>query len=66
MNLSCYFKAGGVLLSNGFAGIDPRHAGGGRYMTPKEKLIESIIRLLNQADERRLQAIYQFVLNIIK
>lgn len=35
-------------------------------MTPKEKLIESIIRLLNQADERRLQAIYQFVLNIIK
>lgn len=35
-------------------------------MTPREKLIESITRLLNHADERRLQAIYHFVLNIIK
>lgn len=35
-------------------------------MTPRERLIESIIRLLQDADERKLRNIYNFVLHIIK
>ena len=35
-------------------------------MTPKEKLIESITRLLAGLDEARLKNIYQFVLHISK
>jgi len=35
-------------------------------MTPKEKLIESITRLLNRLDESRLKNIYQFVIHISK
>lgn len=35
-------------------------------MTPKEKLIASITRLLSGIDETRLKIIYQFVLHISK
>lgn len=35
-------------------------------MTEREKLIDSIIRLLNQADETHLSKIYQFIIHIIK
>lgn len=65
MNLSCYFMAGGVLLSNGFAGIYPRHAGGGRYMTPKE-IIEHINQLLDNASARQLELILRIVQAILK
>lgn len=35
-------------------------------MTQKEKLIESITRLLSKLDETRLKNIYHFVLHISK
>lgn len=35
-------------------------------MTPKEKLIKSIAKMLSRADETRLKIIYQFVLHISK
>lgn len=35
-------------------------------MTPRERLIESIIRLLQDADERKLRIIYNFVLHIVR
>lgn len=35
-------------------------------MTPKEKLLESIARLISEMDEDRLKSVYQFVLHISK
>lgn len=40
--------------------------GGGREMTPKEKLLESIERLISAMDEEKLKNVYQFVLHISK
>ena len=35
-------------------------------MTPKEKLLESIERLISEMDEEKLKNVYQFVLHISK
>lgn len=35
-------------------------------MVDKEKIIQSIVRLLGQIDERKLHDIYNFVLHIMK
>lgn len=35
-------------------------------MTPKEKLLESIERLMSTMDEEKLKNIYQFVLHLSK
>ncbi len=35
-------------------------------MTPKDELMQSIVRLLQYADESKLKNIYYFVLGIIK
>lgn len=35
-------------------------------MTPKEKLIESIERIMSTLDEDRIRVIYQFVLHLSK
>lgn len=40
--------------------------GGVSKMTPKEKLLESIERLISAMDEEKLKNVYQFVLHISK
>lgn len=40
--------------------------GGWCRMTPKEKLLESIERLISAMDEEKLKNVYQFVLHISK